>query len=210
MKYIIMCGGPRSRSGRPLQIINKEPIIGRTIRLLQENNVKDIALSTHDERYEQFNLPILKHFNPPTWDDFVWLRTFYPMQDPVCYIFGDVFFSPEAIKTIVNTQTDSIEFFASAPPFSKQYIKRWAEPFSVKVKDTQRFFDAVELCKELDKEKRFKRSPATVWELWQVIKGTPLNRIVYTNYTVINDYTCDIDNEEQKRLLEDRGVLNEP
>ena len=37
---------------------------------------------------------------------------------------------------------------------------------------------------------------AIAWELWQVIKGTPLNVIDYTNYTVINDWTCDIDEPE--------------
>ena len=41
----------------------------------------------------------------------------------------------------------------------------------------------------------FKRNPIA-WELWQVIKNTPLNQIDYTNYVAINDYTCDIDSEE--------------
>ena len=36
------------------------------------------------------------------------------------------------------------------------------------------------------------------WELWQIIKQTPINYIDYKNYTVINDYTCDIDWEDQQ------------
>ncbi|MDO5479055.1 MAG: hypothetical protein Q4G23_07825 [Clostridia bacterium] len=198
MKYIIMCGGPRSE--RPLIKVNNEPIVARTIRLLKENGIKDIAISTNDDRYD-FGVPILHHDNSLTWDDFYWLKTYYPMKKPVCYMHGDVFFSPEAIKTIVETETDSIEFFASAPPFSKQYKKNWAEPFAFKVKDTKRFFEAIDLCKELDSKGFFKRKPPITWELWQVIKGTPLNIIDYTNYTAINDYTVDVDDEGDAKCL---------
>ena len=31
--------------------------------------------------------------------------------------------------------------------------------------------------------------------VWQVIKNTVPNKIVYNNYVVINDYTCDVDYE---------------
>ena len=100
-------------------------------------------------------------------------------------------FSPEAIRTIVDTQTDSIEFFASTPPFDDRYIKQWAEPFAIKVQKPKQFAKALDKCKELAKEGKFKRLIS--WELWQVIKETPLNNIDYTNYVAINDYTCDID-----------------
>ena len=202
MKYIIMCGGPWSY--KPLSKINNEPLVARTIRLLRENGIEDIAISTNDERYD-FGVPILHHDNSLNKKGFIWLKTYYPMSSPVCYIHGDVFFSPQAIKTIVETKTDSIEFFASAPPFSKEYIKRWAEPFAYKVEDTAGFFEAVRRCNELDRAKRFKRSPATAWELWQVIKNTPLNRIDYTNYTAINDYSVDIDTAGEAKIIESRG-----
>ena len=127
------------------------------------------------------------------------------METPVCYVFGDVFYSPEAIKTIVETKTDDIEFFASAPPYSDQYIKRWAEPFAFKVQNAKRFFYCIEQAIELDKRGLLKRHPIS-WELWQVIKNTPINRIDYTNYTQVNDYTVDIDTEEQAHLIIDRGI----
>ena len=43
----------------------KEPIIGRTIRLLREANVSEIYISTNDERFERFGVPLLKHNNLP-------------------------------------------------------------------------------------------------------------------------------------------------
>ena len=198
-----MCGGPRSY--KPLRVINNETIVERTIRLLRENGITDIAISTNDDRY-QLDIPILHHNNSITWDGFYWLDGFYPMSDPVCYIFGDVFFSPEAIKTIVDKQTEGIEFFASAPPYGEHYQKKWAEPFAFKVQDTDKFFKCIRRCRDLDAQHLFNRSPIS-WELWQVINNTVLNHIDYHSYTTINDYTVDIDDDEQALFLIDRVLV---
>ena len=199
MKYIICCGGTYAKWDipKPMTPIKGEPIVERTIRLLKENGVDDIAISSNHELFEQFGVRVLKHENPFTLPSSgraktPWLDAFYPMAEPVCYIFGDVVFSPEAIETIVNTDTNDIQFFASAKPLPRIYPKRWAEPFAFKVKDTEQFFKAIEKTKALDEQGKFKRQPVS-WELWQVIKGTPLNKVDNTNYIRINDYTCDID-----------------
>ena len=208
MKYVIMCGGKYWNWPVPkhLTMIKGEPLVARTIRLLRECGIEDIAISANDSRFAPFGVPLLVHSNRyylPEGSDALtpWLDAFYPMNEPVCYIFGDVVFSPEAIRTIVTTETDSVEFFASAKPLADIYPKHWAEPFAFKVVDTERFFKAIEQTKKLDEEGQFKRQPVS-WELWQVIKGTPLNKVDYTNYTVINDYTCDIDKPEDIKLFE--------
>lgn len=208
MRYIIMCGGRYDKWETPKHLtkIHGEPLVARTIRLLREAGVTDIAISTNDNAFCEFGVPLLYHFNPyhlkaGSDAETPWLDAFFPIREPACFIFGDVVFSPKAIKTIVETETDSIEFFASAKPLPMNYPKRWAEPFAFKVVDVDRFFKAIRRTKELDKEGQFKRQPVS-WELWQVIKGTPLNRVDYTNYTAINDYTCDIDCPEDAKLFE--------
>ena len=213
MKYIIMCGGTYSKWEKPKHLteVKGETIVERTIRLLRENGIEDIAISSNNPAFEQFGVPVLRHANPyylPIGCDAStpWLDAFYPMNEPVCYIFGDVVFSPGAIKTIVETETNDIEFFASAKPLSFNYPKRWAEPFAFKVVDTTAFFNAIEKTKALDEQGKFKRQPVS-WELWQVIKGTELNKVIYGNYTVINDYTCDIDDPKDIEFYE-RLVLS--
>lgn len=203
MKYIIMCGGQYQRWSTPRHLVkvNGEVILERTIRLLRENGVEDIAISSNNPIFGVWGLPLLMHensYNANGYDNFTgyWCDAFYPTDEEVCYIFGDVYFSPEAIKTIVETDTGDIEFFASAPPFPPEYRKTWAEPFALKVKNTEHLKNAISLTKQYQDQGLFKRKPI-MWELWQVIQATPLNQINYHNYTVINDYTCDIDYPEE-------------
>lgn len=208
MKYIIMCGGTYKKWETPRHMlpINGEPIVGRTIRLLAENGIEDIAISSDNPTFEQFGVPVLKHDNTMVVNEALnvsgyWVDAFYPTDEPVCYLFGDVVYSPEAIKTIVGTETDDIEFFASSPPFAPEYIKPWAEPFALKVENTDHLKHAVCITKQYADMRLFYRHPI-MWELWQVIQATPLNHIDYGNYTVINDYTCDVDCAEDAELIE--------
>lgn len=208
MKYIIMCGGNYQIWKEPRQLtkINNEPIVVRTIRLLREAGVEDMAISSNDSRFEGLGVPVLKSDNNwtvirPGVSTGGWYNGFYKTKEPVCYIFGDVVFSEEAIQTIVKTETDDIEFFASAPPFAKNYSKPYAEPFAFKVVDLQHFQNSLKEIQTLHEQKKFRREPIA-WELWQVIKGTELNKIDYTNYTAINDYTCDIDEPKDVEKIE--------
>ena len=205
MIYIIMCGGKYHNWQKPRQLteVNSEPLIVRTVRLLKENGIEPY-ISSNDPIFEEF-APVLYHSNryegyKNGGNNGRWTDCFYPTDQPACYIFGDVLFSPEAIKTIVETPTDDIEFFASAEPFAVNYPKPWAEPFAFKVACQGHLKSAIAQTETLASRGAFKRAPIA-WELWQVIKGTPLNRII-KNYTTINDYTCDVDSPEDLKRIE--------
>lgn len=208
MKYIIMCGGQYAawETPRQLTIINGESIVERSVRLLRSEGVEDIAISSTNTAFAFLGVPLLMHRNDYVqYDDAkYWVDAFYPMSEPVCYIWGDVFFSPEAIHTIVTTDTESVSFYASVPPFSGKYIKPWAEPFAMKVRDTRMFFRAVERTKKLQDEGAFNRVPIA-WELWNVINGYNLNMVNYDGIVAINDYTCDIDTPEDVERI--KGVI---
>lgn len=204
MKYIIMCGGHYGAWDTPRQLteVQGEPIVARTIRLLRQNGIDDIAISTDDERFYRFGVPLLWHFNDFDTDgNGCWAEAFWPTDKPACYIMGDVVFSPEAVRTIVNTQTEGIEFFASSPPFSGLYIKKYAEPFAFKVMDQARFRAAIDFVKANEKTGIFTRRPIA-WELWQVINGDSVKDINFYNYVAINDYTCDIDSKSDASMIE--------
>ena len=195
MRYVIMCDGYVGENPRQLREINGEKIVGRTIRLLRKEGIEDIVISAHDERFTKFGVPVINK----KWDNDYWLNCFIPSRNPICYLYGDVYYSPEAIRTIINTETDDIEFFASAKPFSTKYVKKWEEPFAFKVQRTRRFRNCINKTNQYLDNHVIGR--AISWELWQVVKGTQLGVINY-DYTIINDYTCDIDNDREAEELQ--------
>ena len=206
MKYIIMCGGSY-QFPRHFTQIRGETVVARTIRLLRAEGVEDLAISATDPCFSAFGLPVLKHQNDFKVESGVvvagsWVNGFYPTLEPACYIFGDVVFSPEAIRTIVETPEVGIRFFGSAPPFSHLYTKPWAEPFAFKVDDQRRFRAAVDFVNANLETGIFHRHPIA-WELWQVIIGHDVNRIDYDTITQINDYTCDIDSPADAPRIEE-------
>ena len=202
MKYIILCGSNHGYVNcvpRQLVTINGERILERTIRLLRENSITDICITATDPAFDDVDVDKICYDSTGPW-----IRCFPYITKPTTFIFGDVYFSEQAIKTIVDTQTDSIEFFASAPPFAPNYPKPWAEPFAFKVENVAAFNTAVNNVHVLLNKGAFRRDPIA-WELWQVIRGTNINQIDFTNYTAINDYTSDIDTETDVEKL--RSVL---
>lgn len=208
MKNIIMCGGTYRYWDTPRQLtkIKGEPIVARTIRLLRECGITDIAISSNDARFEQFDVPVLHHDNHfdvvVDWNSRgLWVNGFYPTDEPTTYFLGDVVFTKAAIRTIVGTVTDDVMFFASAPPFDPDYPKPWAEPFAFMVKNQKHFREAIEDVKRFYSQGLFNRHPIA-WELWQVITGCQLNHIDFNSYVVINDTTCDIDKPEDARFYE--------
>ena len=204
MKYIIMCGGiyPQFKKPRQLTEVFGETLVERTIRLLRENGIEDIAISTTSDEFNDVGVEVLRHDNKYHYTvNTDWLDAFYPTNDPVCYIFGDVYFSPAAIQTIVNYKVDDVMFFASGPyAFGQGYIKDWSEPFAFKVENAGYFHRCVAITKDRKREGMFIRNPIS-WELWQVIRGTELN-VIKNNYCQINDYTCDIDEPEDAKRIE--------
>jgi hypothetical protein len=197
MIYVIMCGcNPYEAHPKHLNVVKGETLVERTIRLLKENGVEEIYISSANDLFDGFGVPRIEHDNNMYNGNGFWVDGFFDTGIPTTYLFGDVYFSPEAIKTIVETPTEDVEFFASSPPFARNYPKCWAEPFAFKVVNQEHFREAIEITKFLASRNNFIRHPIA-WELWQIIKQTPINYIDYKNYTAINDYTCDVDYDDQ-------------
>lgn len=207
MKYIVMCGGeyPLFETPRQMIEVDGEPIVARTIRLLREQGVEDIAISSNNREFKKFGVPVLRHDNGYSATAFnhstgYWCDCFYPAEEPACYILGDVVFSKEAIKTIVEYETDDIMLFGSKYPFADEYPKPYREPFAFKVANQKHLHEACDELKALDMLGVFKNKPIA-WELWSIITGHSPNKI-NNSYVAINDYTCDIDYPYEIPLFE--------
>ena len=183
---------------RQLTKINGEALVSRTIRLLKENGVKDIIITSHDERFDNLGAtryePLHNEYDPINLTGY-WLNAF-PVEllnEPTIYLFGDVYYSENAIKTILETPTDSALFFCTYQNESDLYIKHHDEPLAYKVVDTEMFKENINKVKQMKDEGICCREPV-VWELYRTINNQYINEHKMTsNYVAINDESCDID-----------------
>lgn len=215
MKYIILADAisiDTFRTPRQLTKINGERLIERTIRLLKENGIKDIIITSHDKRFDNLGATRYEPKNNyyiPNKKDYkknkgYWLNAF-PVEllnKPICFLFGDVYYSENAIKKIVETDTNSTLFFCTYQNQSKEYIKSHDEPLAYKVVDYKLFKRHINKVKKAKDKGLCCREPI-VWELYRSINNQELNiHKMGCNYIAINDISCDIDAKKDIERLE--------
>lgn len=202
MKYIIMCGGEYKafKTPKQLSVVKGEVLVARTIRLLKEHGVIDIYISSNDPRFDEY-APRLENKE----NDFVvfkgnstgyWLDAFYPIGEPCCYIFGDVYFTSGAIKAIVEYNSTENILFGTGIARNEEH-QNWGEPFAYKVNKYEEFMNGVKAVKKLFDEGKTARHPI-VWELYRYLHNLDINvQRITTDYISIDDGTIDIDSPER-------------
>lgn len=206
MKYVIMCGGVYDEWETPkqLQTVKGEVLVERTIRLLRENGINDIYISSNDKRFDIYDVPRLEHNNSYVVENGVikgyWLDAFYPNfkdNDKVCFLMGDVYYSNNAIKTIINYETNKNVMFGTGIAKNKEHAN-WGEHFGYKVNDYKTFMNGVAEVKKLWDKGKVKRHPL-IWELYRYLNNLDINiqRVLDDTYIVIDDETMDVDTPEE-------------
>lgn len=209
-KVIIMCGGVYDffEIPKPLSVINGETLLERTIRLLKENGIEDISISSNNEIFELYG-KVLHHENSYKVIEGkiygYWLDAYYPTDEPCIYLHGDVYYSEDAIKKILGLNPKVNTFIGNEIARNKEH-KNWGEPFGWIVVDQKAFRDGIEKTKKLQDEGKLERGFAISWELYRVLNGLDPNK-QYINddtYLSIGDETIDIDAPWQIEVLDER------
>lgn len=207
MKIIIMCGGEYEKFKTPkhLSVVKGERLVDRTIRLLKENGETDINISSNNPLFDSCGVPRLEHKNTYEQKNGTqygyWLDAYYPVEEPVLYLYGDVYYTNEAIKTILNYKGEEIVLFGTSAAKNK-YNQNWGEPFAFKVQNYKRFFNGIAAVKKLQDEGKTKRMPVT-WELYRYLNGLDVNiqKVLDKTYICIDDGTMDVDIPEDIEAL---------
>lgn len=213
MLYVIMCGGEYKDFETPKQltIINGERLVDRTIRLLKENGIDKIYVSSNDSRFDSCDAPILEHKNTYKVKDGIqegyWLDAFYPYfkpSDKVCFMFGDVYYTEEAIQTIVGFKCVKNTLFGTSDAKNEQH-QNWGEPFAYKVINYAEFMRGVGIVKEMQEQGLTKRMPI-VWELYRFLNGLDVNiqQVLDETYVCIDDGTMDVDDLDKVEMVRKR------
>lgn len=200
MKYIIMCAGKGTRwnnyMGIPKHLIeiNGETLLERTTRLLKENGITewDYIITGSDERYSKYGRLVDQTCNDCEIDRFEESL----IDDEVCYLYGDVYYSEDAIKIIIN-EDDNIKdiiFYGSE-----------VEIFAIKVKDVDLFLKHKHRVKELYMNKEIDRCIG--WEIYRSLHNIPFNEhIINARYIKILDETDDIDYpDDYEKFIEEKS-----
>ncbi len=184
MKYIIMAAGEGKRWNNYLGVpkhlieINGETLLGRTTRLLKENGIEDYVITSSDERYKEYGKVIEQSKHDCEVD------RFEEVAEPVCYLYGDVYYSEAAIKRVIDAWVGDAMFLGSGQ-----------EIFAVKVRNLALFYKHKERVKKLYLEGKIGRCIG--WEVYRSIMGNPLDKHwINGRYVYIEDETNDIDYPE--------------
>ena len=196
---IIMCGGVYDTFETPkqLSVVNGETLLERTIRLLKENGVTDLFISSNDDRFQKYGR-VLKHNNSFKFENGkvhgYWIDAYYPTDEPAIYLHGDVYYSENAIKKIISLNPSVNTFIGNEVARNKEH-KNWGEPFGWIVVNQKEFRKGIEATKKLQDEGKLERGYALSWELYRVLNGLDPNKqyIIDNTYLSIDDETIDID-----------------
>lgn len=210
MQVVIMCGGEYDNFTTPkqLSVVNGEILVERTIRLLKENGITDIYISSNNPRFDVYGKR-LEHTNTYKYRKGeihgYWVDAYYPMEEPCIYLHGDVYYTEEAIKKILNYKTDKNVFIGNEIARNKEH-KNWGEPFGWIINNQDIFRKGIELTKYLQDIGRCERGYAISWELYRVLNGLDINKqyILDDTYLSIDDETIDIDAPWQIEILNNK------
>jgi len=199
MRVIIMADGEGKRwnnyTGVPKHLIDidGEQLLYRTVRLLKENGIEDIYITSHDKRYE---IEGTTRYEPK--NNLYEIDRFcscYPIwKEETLFLYGDVYYTEEAMKTIINTDVMDFEFFGRFGQ-REEFKKNNGEIFAVKIKNINWFKNACEFIREEEKKGNLR---GIGWDVYKTLLHIPYKELYLKgNFTVINDETEDFDSPEE-------------
>ena len=209
MFWHICCAGKMSRwnnyLGLPKHLveINGETLIKRMTRLVKLFDINpyiNIYVSKLDNRYKikETNLVIIKLNNNEHIDKILPIKTILPYSskdEPNIMLFGDIYFTKNAIKEIYNISkiSTNINFFGRETG-SRFTLCEWGEIWSVSYyhDHIKKIMDSIIILEKKYKQNEIKR--VKHWELYRLLNEISLKRNNITkNFIKIDDFTEDFD-----------------
>lgn len=188
MKYIIMADGKGTRWNNYQDIpkhfikVNGETLLARTVRLLKENDsFCEVIITSHDPRYEVAGA---RRYEPKHNVLEIDRFTTELIEDNICFLYGDTYYSDVSIKTIVDTAAEDLLFFGNARSI-----------VAVKVADAKVFSSHVNRVRELFLAGKIEKCIG--WQVYQSFLGLPFGEKKITEkYIYLRDDTRDFNSPQ--------------
>ncbi|MBR1763562.1 MAG: hypothetical protein IJ731_09415 [Eubacterium sp.] len=188
MRYIVMADGKGSRwenySGvsKHLVEINGETLLARITNLLRKYDKNaEVIITAHKKEYETEGAVLYA----PLHNEFEIDRfTRELIDDNICFLYGDTYYSEEAIKTIVETEADDLLFFGA----DKSIV-------AVKIKDGDLFRKHFERVRKLFVEGKIKQCIG--WQVYLSFQNLDLEKKqIADKFILFNDSTCNFNSPD--------------
>ena len=189
MKYIIMADGKGSRWNNYKNIpkhlveVEGEVLLERTVRLINElDSDSEVIITSHDKRYEfEGSTRYEPKNNVLEIDRF----TYELIEDNVCFLYGDTYYTEETMEKIINTDTDELLFFGN----NKSIV-------AIKVKDSEVFKENINKVKELFLKNKIKNCKG--WQVYQSYQNLEFDKKqIGDRFVVVDEKTIDYNTPEE-------------
>lgn len=188
MNYIIMADGKGTRWNNYGDIpkhfikVEGETLLARTVRLLHEYDPGcRVTITSHDPRYEVEGAVRYEPKNNVLEID---RFTAELIADDVCFLYGDTYYSHEAMEAVTGTPAEDILFFGNHRSI-----------VAVKVRDGQLFRRHVDRVRELYLAGQIEKCIG--WQVYQSFMGLPFGEKTITDkYVLLADETRDFNSPE--------------
>ena len=195
MKYVIMADGKGTRWNNYQNIpkhfieIHGETLLARTVRLLKEKDPTcTVIITSHDPRYEVEGAVRYEPKNNVLEID---RFTRELIEKDVCFLYGDTYYSEDAMDKIVQMKPEDLLFFGN----EKSIV-------AVKVKDEKLFVQHLDNVTALFLENRIKDCKG--WQVYQSFTGLPFDvKQIGEKYIYIEDGTKDYNAPEDLDIRKD-------
>ena len=188
MKYIIMADGKGTRWQNYNDIpkhfieINGETLLERTVRLLRQGDPGcEVIITSHDPRYE---VEGARRYEPKNNHLEIDRFTEELIEDNVCFLYGDTYYSEDAAAAIIDTAAEDILFFGNQLSI-----------VAVKVADGELFRSHVDRVRQLFIEGKIEKCIG--WQVYQSFTGLPFGeKKIESKYIILEDSTEDFNSPE--------------
>lgn len=183
MKYIIMADGKGTRWKNYQNIpkhlikIDGEILLERTVRQLnnQDKNAK-VIITSHDKRYEFKGATRYEPLNNVLEID---RFTEELIEDNICFLYGDTYYTDETINNIINSKVDDILFFGN----QKSIV-------AIKVKNSKLFKKHISNVKKLYLNNKIKNCKG--WQVYQSFQNLEFDKKqIKDKFVIVDDETID-------------------
>ena len=168
--------------------IDGETIIERTIRLVRKYDPNaELIVTTHKPNYEFEGVtryePLNNHYEIDRF-------TVELIDNDVCFLYGDTYYTEEAIQQIVFNQNNSLLFFGT--------LKKMV---AIKVNDKEQMLEHCRQVRQLFRNNKIEKCIG--WQLYQSFENLPFGAPqIHDHFVLIEDETSDFNTpQDYKRFM---------